>query len=190
MTFFGASPNVRVTGWITAGPDGNLWFTSDVGIGRIFTTAGVATVFTAGFTTGAGVGSIAAGPDGNVWFTEPGINRIGRITACLNEAACSPSTTTLVSSVNPSKLGQALVFTASVAGNFATGTVQFMDGATNLGSPVSLSGGGVAQLMTSTLTPGAHAITAVYSGDPNNAPSASPVVVQQVGKSKQRRSKG
>jgi len=90
--------------------------------------------------------------------------------------------TTVVSSVNPSKVGHAIVFTASVAGNFTTGTVQFMDGATNLGTPVTLSGGGIAQLMTSTLTRGTHAITAVYGGDNNNPPSASSVLLQIVGR--------
>ena len=56
---------------ITAGPDGNLWFTekSKEGIGRI-TPAGVITEFTAGLTADSGPNGIAAGPDGNLWFTE------------------------------------------------------------------------------------------------------------------------
>ena len=166
---------------ITAGPDGSLWFTEYYGIGRR-TPQGVITTFSVGMTAGAQPRGIAAGPDGNLWFVESTGNRIGRITACLSEAACSPSATTVVSSVNPAPSGQAIVFTASVAGNFPTGTVQFMDGATSLGSPVTLSGGGVAQLMTSTLTLGTHAITAVYDGDNNNAPSASSVLVQNVKK--------
>ena len=63
---------------ITAGADGNLWFTEALvnQIGRI-TTHGAITEFPlpAG---GAPVG-IAAGPDGNVWFTDRGVNSIGRI---------------------------------------------------------------------------------------------------------------
>ena len=73
---------------ITAGADGNLWFTEDAGgIGRI-TTAGVVTEFPVptpnSFTNG-----ITVGPDGNVWFTEysagfssPGADgrKIGKIT--------------------------------------------------------------------------------------------------------------
>src|SRR5215470_14909760 len=68
-------------GGITAGPDGNLWFTEQ-GIDRIgrITPAGVVTEFGAGITAGAGLGGITAGPDGNLWFTENGGNRIGRIT--------------------------------------------------------------------------------------------------------------
>jgi virginiamycin B lyase len=64
---------------ITAGPDGNLWFTEGIGkIGRI-TPAGVITEFTVP-TTGSGPDGITAGPDGNLWFTEDQANQIGRIT--------------------------------------------------------------------------------------------------------------
>jgi streptogramin lyase len=79
---------------ITAGPDGNLWFTesgvTDGRIGRI-TRTGEITEFSAGLSAGAGPSEITAGPDGNLWFAEayPGVNadgesrtfgRIGRIT--------------------------------------------------------------------------------------------------------------
>ena len=66
---------------ITAGPDGNLWFT-EAGrnrIGRI-TPAGVVTEFSAGISAKSVPGGITAGPDGNLWFTEFGGDRIGRIT--------------------------------------------------------------------------------------------------------------
>ena len=65
---------------ITAGPDGNLWFTEFSGnnIGRI-TTAGVLTEFPIPPTSSAPFG-ITAGPDGNLWFAEDGSNNIGRIT--------------------------------------------------------------------------------------------------------------
>ncbi len=64
---------------ITAGPDGNLWFTENTAnrIGRI-TPAGVVTDFN--LTAGSGPKSITAGPDGNLWFTEFNGSRIGRIT--------------------------------------------------------------------------------------------------------------
>ena len=66
---------------ITAGPDGNLWFTESNGnrIGRI-TTAGVITEFSTGITAASDLISITAGPDGNLWFAEHGGGRIGRIT--------------------------------------------------------------------------------------------------------------
>ena len=65
---------------ITAGPDGNLWFTSVGNIGRI-TTSGVVTVFpTPAGKTGRLPGDITAGPDGNLWFTDQSNDAIGRIT--------------------------------------------------------------------------------------------------------------
>jgi len=64
---------------ITAGPDGNLWFTefNRGKIGRI-TPAGTVTEFAipTAFSEPAG---ITAGPDGNLWFAEDGGNKIGRI---------------------------------------------------------------------------------------------------------------
>ncbi len=76
----GLTPGASPSG-ITAGPDGNLWFTEANAnqIGRI-TPAGVVTEFSAGITPGAGLSGITAGPDGNLWFTEYDGNRIGRIT--------------------------------------------------------------------------------------------------------------
>jgi virginiamycin B lyase len=63
---------------ITAGPDGNLWFTENTGarVGRI-TLNGEITEF-AGLS-GAPYG-IASGADGNLWFTEAPGYQIGRIT--------------------------------------------------------------------------------------------------------------
>jgi streptogramin lyase len=66
---------------LTAGPDGNVWFTEYTGnrIGRI-TPSGVVTEFSAGITAGSGPVGIVLGPGGNLWFTESSGQRIGRIT--------------------------------------------------------------------------------------------------------------
>jgi len=68
---------------ITAGPDGNLWYTeygdTAGGIGRI-TPAGKVTEFSAGLTAEVQPGGITTGPDGNLWFAENNERRIGRIT--------------------------------------------------------------------------------------------------------------
>jgi sugar lactone lactonase YvrE len=63
---------------ITAGPDGNLWFTEASGsnVDRI-TPSGVITRFP--IPSISSTGGIAAGPDGNLWFTESA-GRIGRVT--------------------------------------------------------------------------------------------------------------
>jgi Bacterial Ig-like domain (group 3)/IPTL-CTERM motif len=89
------------------------------------------------------------------------------------------TTTAVVSSLNPSVVGQAVTFTATVTGTTPTGTVQFKDGAANLGAPVTLAGG-TAAFTTSSLSAGTHSITAVYSGDADDASSTSPAVSQLV----------
>jgi len=67
-------------GGITAGPDGNLWFTEELGnqVGRI-TLAGKITEFPVPTANSQPFG-ITARPDGNLWFTEFDGNAIGRIT--------------------------------------------------------------------------------------------------------------
>ena len=93
ITDFDATGSYAPQG-ITAGPDGNLWFTAEGGngmwgaIGRI-TPSGTITYFTAGLqgsspqwlTNDSAPGSITAGPDGNLWFIDTGkAKAIGRIT--------------------------------------------------------------------------------------------------------------
>jgi uncharacterized repeat protein (TIGR01451 family) len=65
---------------ITAGPDGNLWFTEVNGskIGRITTGGSIIEFPVPTFLSGPQY--ITAGPDGNLWFTEIDGNNIGRIT--------------------------------------------------------------------------------------------------------------
>jgi Bacterial Ig-like domain (group 3) len=86
--------------------------------------------------------------------------------------------TTLASSLPTSSFGQAVTFTATVAPSTATGTVQFFDGATSLGSAV-LSGGS-ASITIATLAVGTHSITAAYGGDASDAGSASSPLTQTV----------
>ena len=68
---------------ITAGPDGNMWFTeySTDKIGRITPGApNTVTEFTVGITPGSLPAQIVSGPDGKLWFSEYGADRIARIT--------------------------------------------------------------------------------------------------------------
>jgi streptogramin lyase len=66
--------------YITAGPDGAMWFTQFDGhaIGRI-TTDGVITKFPLPSPSSDAI-EITSGPDGALWFTESHANQIGRIT--------------------------------------------------------------------------------------------------------------
>lgn len=71
-------------GDITAGPDGNLWFTERADrIGRINPSTGAITEFPLPKICGSSAGcipvGIVAGPDDNLWFTEINGNNIGRI---------------------------------------------------------------------------------------------------------------
>src|SRR5262249_15010628 len=80
------------------------------------------------------------------------------------------STVSLSSSQNPSTIGQAVTFTATIGtppgAPSPTGTVTFFDGSTQLGNPVNVSNN-QAQLTTSTLSGGTRAINAIYSGGNN-----------------------
>ena len=58
--------------------------------------------------------------------------------------------------------------------------MQFVDGGSNLGSPVSLDGSGNGTLMTSALTVGSHSITAIYSGNANFTASSSGTLIEIV----------
>src|SRR5262249_27118716 len=97
------------------------------------------------------------------------------------------TTTTLMSSANPSVAGQSVVYTATVspAGSgtaIPTGTVTFLDGSTTLASNVALNSAGQAGFFAENLTLGTHSITAVYSGNGSFAPSTSTALIQVVGR--------
>jgi virginiamycin B lyase len=66
--------------YITAGPDGALWFTErgHDRIGRI-TVGGTVTEYSTGLSAGAEPYRITAGSDGALWFTEIALNQVGRI---------------------------------------------------------------------------------------------------------------
>ncbi len=91
--------------------------------------------------------------------------------------------TTVVSSANPSTVGESITFTATVAPTSGTGTptgtVTFLDNGTSIGSG-TLDNTGKATLMTSALTQGTHPITAQYSGDSTFGVSTSTPVLNQV----------
>ncbi|HZW52349.1 MAG TPA: Ig-like domain repeat protein, partial [Rudaea sp.] len=103
--------------------------------------------------------------------------------------ANAPSQTALVADINPSVFAQTVTFTATVTpappgSGTPTGTVNFLDGATNIGSG-TLNGSGVATFATGTLPVATHPITAQYAGDVNFGPSTSSVVNQVVNQASQ-----
>ena len=96
----------------------------------------------------------------------------------------TPTTTSIISSSNPSKNRSNVTFTATVTAGSPTGTVAFQDGgATIVGCAAQALVAGTAACSTSTLALGNHSITAAYSGDASHTASTSPVLIQSVLKS-------
>jgi len=126
-------------------------------------------------TLAAGTHSLTATYEGNSEFTG---SASARLTQTVNQ---SITTTTLVSSLNPSSPKESVTFTASVTAQFGggvSGSVTFRDGTTTL-KTVNLSGG-PAKYTTSTLASGTHNITATYNGSSDFITSISPVLTQTV----------
>ncbi len=91
--------------------------------------------------------------------------------------AKAASNVALSSTSNPSLPGQSVTFTATLPAT-ATGTVQFLDGATALGTVTVAAGS--ASLAVSALSTGDHAISAAYSGDANYTAATSATLTQTV----------
>jgi hypothetical protein len=144
-------------------------------------TSTTATLVIAGVTKRRGVwgSSDSSAANQDTHFAGPGV---------LNVTAgptSSPSSTTLVSSSNPSAYGSPVTFTATVTGSgpMPTGTVTFKEGSTTLGTGPLDSSGAATFVTSSLLVAGSpHSITAVYTGDANFDGSTSSAVLQTVNK--------
>ncbi len=95
------------------------------------------------------------------------------------------TTTTVTASPNPSDIGQQVTFTATVAAvspgsGTPTGTVDFLDGATIICDDAALNGSGQATCQISSLTAGAHTITANYNGSASFNTSSGTLPTQTV----------
>jgi Bacterial Ig-like domain (group 3) len=98
------------------------------------------------------------------------------MSAVLNQVVQeTTSAATITSSLNPSKAGQAVTFTATISSPTAkpTGPATFTAGNTVLGT-AQLSGG-KATLTTSSLPAGSTKVTVIYNGDSNIAKSSASV---------------
>jgi len=190
VTFTATVANTAGAGISTATPTGSVQFYVD---GAAFGTSvplsgsGASVTVTSGATATLSVSgsphaikAVYTNTDGNFNGSS------GTLSQTVNPA---PTSTTVTSSLNPSILGQSVTFTATVANTagaaistaIPTGSVQFMDGASPLGTPQSLSGLGTATLTTSTLAAANHPITAVYTNiDGNFRGSTSSIVTQVV----------
>lgn len=96
-----------------------------------------------------------------------------------NTQSSVATTTTLLSSLNPSTYNTNVTFTATVSGGATpTGTVDLKDGATVIATGALVAG--VATFNISNLSVGSHSLTAVYGGDGSHTGSTSTPALSQV----------
>jgi len=75
-----ALPAGTSPGFLTLGPDKNLWFGTATGLARFAQTTGTFTPFSVPSGAGAGVSRLTDGPDGNLYITEFGNGNIASVT--------------------------------------------------------------------------------------------------------------
>jgi len=170
---------VTLTATVAAGdanpPDGETvqFMIGSTSLGSATTSSGVATLTTTMLPVATN--SITAAYVGDSTYAGSTSNAV---TVLVGTATTSLR---LASSLNPSTVGQAVTFTATVTGAYggtATGTVTFSSGSTTLGS-ASLNGD-VATLSDSSLAMGTYNVVAAYGGDGNYQSSTSAAVAQVV----------
>ena len=140
-------------------------------LGTVTLSSGIVTLATTSLSTGWHDITAFYGGDGN--------NTSSTSSAVKQHVKLATSSVSVASSQSPSVFGQTVTFTATVTGQSPTGNVTFDDGATAICTAVALTGG-IAICATSALSAGAHAITAMYSGDGNNVAAASFGIAQAV----------
>jgi hypothetical protein len=147
---------------------------------------------TASFSTSASLTSAVGTYPIRGTLNDPN-NRLGNysVASIAGTLTVTPATTKTVlsSGTNPAASGQGVTFTVTVSAvspgvGTPTGSVQFLDNGTLLGSANLSSGQG--SFTTSTLAAGIRSITATYKADANFNPSSSPVLTQSVGTLNQR----
>lgn len=163
-----------VTATGTVAPTGSVDFydgATKLGSGNL--TAGAGTTATATYTTTTpltvGTHTITAVYNDDA---ENFTSTSGPYTLTVNGATTS---TVMTTSASPAVAGTTVTFTATVTsagGNIPTGTVNFYNGATLVGSG-TLNGSGVATYKTSSLPVGNYSLTASYQGDANDGTSTS-----------------
>jgi Bacterial Ig-like domain (group 3) len=154
-------------------------FDGNTQIGQANLSSGKATFPVSSLPLGSNSITVSYASDGNY---------ASNTSAVLNETINQAATKTVVAtSGSPSTFGQSVTFTATVtvkspgSGTPTTGTVQFKDGSTVIGTG-TLNGSGQATYTTSALAVGSHSITAVFEGDTDFTTSTSAAITQRVTK--------
>jgi hypothetical protein len=140
-------------------------------------TKGIASLTTSSLQSGIFTISAAYLGDANfTGSTSPVLQQV------VDSKGQSPTTTALTSSLNPSIYGQKVTWTATVktsGSTTPTGKVNFKWSGYSIGT-ATLNSSGVATLTLSNLSADAYPLFAVYVGDANNGPSASPILNQVI----------
>ena len=162
-----------VTASVSGTPTGTVIFLrGGTTLGSASLSGGVATLSTSTLPVGSdSLSAVYAGAT----------NYLGSSGTAVETIDAAPTTTTLVSSVNPALYGQSVTLTATVASTTTGtphGTVTFKSGSTTLGTG-TLSGG-VATLATTALPIGHDSLTAVYGGGSSFLSSTSPALAEVV----------
>jgi hypothetical protein len=139
-------------------------------------TSGVATFSITSLTVGAH--SLTAVYSGNTGFAT---STSSVFTETITAASAS-TTTTLAAAPNPAGAGESVTLTATVSPaptGLSLGTVSFYDGETLLNT-ANPNSSGVATFSITSLSAGAHSLTAVYSGNTGFATSTSSVFTETI----------
>ena len=150
---------------------------SAVGTG-VLNASGVATLAIA--TLPVGSDSITASYPGDSRYL-PGVSA-----PAIETVSPGTATAKLTSSASSASYGASVTLTATLTGAGAkpTGTINFLNGNTSLGTG-TLNSSGVATLATTALPVGADSLKAAYSGDANYAAATSPALAVTIGKAAQ-----
>jgi hypothetical protein len=100
----------------------------------------------------------------------------------VDKEGATETATTLSSSLNPSTIGQAVAYTATVSAASATGAITFKDGGVAIPGCIeqAIISGAPTTCTVTYLAEGWHSIIAVYSGDSHYAGSTSPAYGETV----------
>ncbi|MEO3715600.1 Ig-like domain repeat protein [Roseateles flavus] len=161
--------------FIRSGPMGTLTlYDSGVAIASVPTRAGSQPAMSVTFDTAGAhrLTAVFSGDDANLSSSSAAFEQVVR-------AKRTPVTVSFSSSLTPSATGQNVTLTATLLPSTATGNVVFRD--SEYGNlSVDTSSAGVAKHVHQFSTARSYSLTAYYVGDETNAPSSSPVLVQEV----------
>jgi sugar lactone lactonase YvrE len=166
--------NVSSNGGIPTGPVTFFDGSTKLGVAPL-NSSGAATLTLTGtvWTVGTHILTASyAGDTADAASVSPALNQLVNL---------ATTTVALTASANPIGQGASITFSAAVSGSGGTpsGSVQFLDGATVIGTGTA-NAKGVATFATTALALGNHTITAAYAGDPYDAASSSGPVTEVI----------